>query len=55
MELAKGICEEFIVLGYWADYIDPCSGLPVRLSLRVVIEFFFLMKKCVHTDGNDEL
>lgn len=27
--IAKGVCEALIAQGYWADYIDPCSGLPM--------------------------
>ena len=27
--LAKAVCESLIAQGYWADYIDPCSGLPM--------------------------
>jgi ATP-dependent Lon protease len=30
MTLAQVLCDELIVEGHWADYIDPCSGLPVR-------------------------
>ena len=29
MEFAKGVCNKATDRGYWADYIDPCSGLPV--------------------------
>lgn len=29
MALAQLLCDEFLALGHWADYIDPCSGLPV--------------------------
>lgn len=29
--LAKGLCDALRQAGYWADYIDPCSGLPVIL------------------------
>mmetsp|Transcript_19163 Transcript_19163/g.24864 ORF Transcript_19163/g.24864 Transcript_19163/m.24864 type:complete len:172 (-) Transcript_19163:1008-1523(-) len=25
---ANELCQELISMGYWADYIDPCSGLP---------------------------
>lgn len=28
-KISKEICEELISKGYWADYIDPCSGLPM--------------------------
>ena len=29
MATAKVLCDEFIAAGYWSDYIDPCSGLPM--------------------------
>ncbi|KAL4427793.1 hypothetical protein ABPG75_001882 [Micractinium tetrahymenae] len=29
MEFAKAVCERLVALGHWADYIDPCSGLPM--------------------------
>ena len=29
MEFGKKLCEILVGLGYWADYIDPCSGLPM--------------------------
>ncbi len=25
----KYLCEQLRARGYWADYIDPCSGLPM--------------------------
>ncbi|CAN0518668.1 unnamed protein product, partial [Ectocarpus sp. 12 AP-2014] len=25
---ASGVCKQIREAGYWADYIDPCSGLP---------------------------
>jgi len=28
-EWAKAVCEKLNSAGYWADYIDPCSGLPM--------------------------
>jgi hypothetical protein len=33
MAWAKHICEVLIKEGHWADYIDPCSGLPVSLGM----------------------
>eukprot|EP00854_Cymbomonas_tetramitiformis_P005610 gene5610-6795_t len=37
MEWAKAVCEILIAKGYWADYIDPCSGLPmITRESRVV-------------------
>ena len=30
MDWSKAICELLVSWGFWADYIDPCSGLPVR-------------------------
>jgi hypothetical protein len=30
---AKEVCAALIKQGHWADYIDPCSGLPVRRPL----------------------
>ncbi|KAL0050072.1 hypothetical protein WJX82_003888 [Trebouxia sp. C0006] len=29
MEFAKGVCNKATDRGHWADYIDPCSGLPM--------------------------
>lgn len=29
MEWAKVVCEKIASKGHWADYIDPCSGLPM--------------------------
>lgn len=29
MAFAVKVCEQLALQGYWADYIDPCSGLPV--------------------------
>jgi hypothetical protein len=28
-EFAKAACDSLAADGYWADYIDPCSGLPM--------------------------
>lgn len=33
MEFAKEFCAIIFEKHYWADYIDPCSGLPVRFSI----------------------
>jgi hypothetical protein len=29
LEFGKELCERIRDKGYWADYIDPCSGLPM--------------------------
>ncbi|KAH7620857.1 putative Cobalamin trafficking protein CblD [Nannochloris sp. 'desiccata'] len=29
MEFAKHVCRTLETSGYWADYVDPCSGLPM--------------------------
>ncbi|KAL3770339.1 hypothetical protein ACHAWU_003559 [Discostella pseudostelligera] len=29
ISFGKYICEQIRLKGYWADYIDPCSGLPM--------------------------
>ncbi|KXZ56956.1 hypothetical protein GPECTOR_1g862 [Gonium pectorale] len=29
MAWAKAVCEQLSAAGHWADYIDPCSGLPM--------------------------
>ncbi|KAI7842746.1 hypothetical protein COHA_003674 [Chlorella ohadii] len=29
VEFAKVVCERLVAAGHWADYIDPCSGLPM--------------------------
>ncbi len=37
MEFAKGVCNKATDRGHWADYIDPCSGLPVsRCSVKLL-------------------
>ena len=35
MEWARPVCEQLVAWGYFADYIDPCSGLPVRLLVAL--------------------
>lgn len=41
MEFAKGVCNKATDRGHWADYIDPCSGLPVsRCSINSNIALF---------------
>ena len=29
MDFAKGLCDKLIAKGHFADYVDPCSGLPM--------------------------
>ena len=29
LDFGKFVCENLRSKGYWADYIDPCSGLPM--------------------------
>ena len=29
---AAAVCDRLAAAGHWCDYIDPCSGLPVRFS-----------------------
>lgn len=29
MKFAQQVCDHLQEQGYWADYIDPCSGLPM--------------------------
>ena len=29
LEFGEEVCNKIIQAGYWADYIDPCSGLPM--------------------------
>lgn len=37
MEWAGAICKALEAQGHWSDYIDPCSGLPVRMQESVSI------------------
>jgi len=34
VDFAKSVCAVLAGRGYWADYIDPCSGLPVSATSR---------------------
>ena len=43
MEFAKAVCNKLIDRGHWADYIDPCSGLPV---IRNIAGFVLCMQHC---------
>ncbi|KAG2448206.1 hypothetical protein HYH02_006791 [Chlamydomonas schloesseri] len=37
MAWAKVVCDQLSAAGHWADYIDPCSGLPmIHTDLNVV-------------------
>lgn len=29
MQFAQNLCDKIRNAGFWADYIDPCSGLPM--------------------------
>lgn len=29
MDFAHMLCDKILRAGYWADYVDPCSGLPM--------------------------
>ena len=53
MTLAQVLCDELIVEGFWADYIDPCSGLPVR-NVRSLVKPFsnFCNSSNMITDNN---
>ncbi len=33
MAWAKVVCDKLLEQGHWADYIDPCSGLPVSVHM----------------------
>lgn len=38
MDFGKELCEALRAKGFWADYIDPCSGLPVcRIDRPLII------------------
>jgi hypothetical protein len=41
MDFAADVCEKIRSRGFWADYIDPCSGLPMltpNLNTKVYSE-----------------
>jgi len=29
IQFGRALCEKIRAAGYWADFIDPCSGLPM--------------------------
>lgn len=35
VETAKELCTALQSAGYWADFIDPCSGKPVRYRYSI--------------------
>lgn len=37
MEWSRCVCDRLQDQGYWCDYIDPCSGLPVRVLWSVLL------------------
>lgn len=46
MEFAKGVCNKATDRGHWADYIDPCSGLPVCLRSTKLAAWTWLLCSC---------
>ena len=32
IDFARDFCDKIVAQGYWADFIDPCSGLPMITS-----------------------
>lgn len=43
VDFAQHVCAKLIEKGYWADFIDPCSGLPVSKRLaRFVLCCYYL-------------
>lgn len=51
MAFAKAVCEELGAKGYWADYLDPCSGLTVWLEPTDSSNVFSLMRLLVECVG----
>ena len=42
MQFGASLCEKLRSYGFWADYIDPCSGLPVRFFHTCTTLFTYL-------------
>jgi len=40
MSFAKPVCERLEAAGYWADYIDPCSGLPMIHKCALLLDLY---------------
>jgi hypothetical protein len=36
MSFSKRVCASLSAAGYWADYADPCSGLPVHTPSNTI-------------------
>ena len=45
MTFGRDFCSKVREAGYWADYIDPCSGLPVSVMLLVITIIIFVRKQ----------
>jgi|MDSY01.2.fsa_nt_gb hypothetical protein len=58
MEFGKQLCDALRVKGHWADYIDPCSGLPVlsrafSASCCGIICYFLVVTRAISARGTD--